>query len=122
MLPGATAMSSQRISTDYGILSVVNRRGYYYAVRTHNQRKRQIYLGKSLPDIHSLNEIAKDIYSPDREWIKNHPPKAEKLRARSQDTKSISLRDDLLRICELSKALGEERIVKELTKVISQHF
>lgn len=113
---------TQKFVTDYGTLSVVNRKGYFYAVRTINQKKRQIYLGKSLPDIHSLNEIAKDIYSPDREWIKNHPPKSEKLRARSQDIKSISLRDDLLRIAELSKALGEDRIAKELSKVISTHF
>ena len=116
-------MSSQRISTDYGILSIINRKGYFYATRTHNQRKRQVYLGKSIPDIHSLNEVARDIYSNDREWIKNHPPKAEKLRARSQDTKNnLSLRDDLLRIAELSKALGEERIEQELRKTISNHF
>ena len=121
MLPGA--VMTQHFDTDYGFLSVVNRKGYFYAIRTVNQRKRQVYLGKVIPDIHTLNEIAKDIFSNDREWIKNHPPKAEKLRAKAQDTKNnLSLRDDLLRIAELSKALGEERIVKELTKVISNHF
>lgn len=113
---------TQRFTTDYGTLSVVTRKGYYYATRTVNQRKRQIYLGKSIPDIHSLNEIAKDIYSNDREWVKNHPPKSEKLRAKARDIKNISLRDDLLRIAELSKALGEDRIAKELSKVIREHF
>lgn len=113
----------RHFDTDYGTLSVVNRRGYFYATRTINQRKRQIYLGKSIPDSYALNEVAKDIFSNDREWIRNHPPKSERLRAKAQGTKSnISLRDDLLRICELSKALGEDRITKELTKVISQHF
>lgn len=115
-------MNTQHFNTDYGTLSVVNRRGYYYAVRTVNQKKRQLYLGKSIPDIHTLNEVARDIYSNDREWYKNHPPKAEKLRAKSQDTKSLSLRDDLLRIVELSKALGEDRIARELNKVISDRF
>lgn len=115
-------MNTQHFSTDYGILSVVNRRSYYYAVRTHNQRKRQIYLGKTIPDCFTLNEVAKDIYSNDRDWIKNHPPKVEKLRSRSKDTKNSTLKDDLLRICELSKALGEDRIYHELTKVISSHF
>ena len=120
MLPGA--VMTQHFDTDYGTLSVVNRRGYFYATRTHNQRKRQVYLGKSIPDPYTLNEIAKDIFSNDREWTKNHPPKSEKLRAKARDIKNISLRDDLMRIAELSKVLGEERIVKELTKVISQHF
>ncbi|MFM6052916.1 MAG: hypothetical protein ACKPA7_14975 [Sphaerospermopsis kisseleviana] len=87
-----------------------------------NQRKRQIYLGKSIPDSFHLNEIAKDIYSNDRDWSKNHPSKADKLRAKSQDIKNISLRDDLLRISELAKALGEDRVAKELTKAIAKHF
>jgi len=85
-------MSTQHFNTDYGILSVIDRRGYFYAVRTHNQRKRQIYLGKSIPDDCTLNEIAKDIYSNDKEWVKNHPTKSDKLRAKRQDTKSLSLR------------------------------
>ncbi|MFM6134900.1 MAG: hypothetical protein ACKPCP_12185 [Sphaerospermopsis kisseleviana] len=113
---------TQRFTTDYGTLTVVYRKGYYYAVRTVNQRKRQIYLGKSIPDSFHLNEIAKDIYSNDREWSKNHPSKADKLRAKAKDTKNISLRDDLLRISELAKALGEDRITKELTKVVKMHF
>ncbi|MFM7369194.1 MAG: hypothetical protein ACKO2Z_15680, partial [Sphaerospermopsis kisseleviana] len=75
-------MTTLHIPTDYGTLSVVNRKGYFYAVRTHNQRKRQIYLGKSIPDSYALNEIAKDIFSNDREWSKNHPSKADKLRAK----------------------------------------
>lgn len=109
--------------TDYGTLSITNRKGYYYAIRTHNQRKRQIYLGKSIPDSFTLNLIAEDIYSNDRDWYKNHPPKAEKLRAKVQDTNnSLSLRDDLLRIAELSKALGEDRIEQELRKAIALHF
>ncbi len=113
---------TQRFTTDYGTLTVVYRKGYYYAVRTVNQRKRQVYLGKSIPDSFHLNEIAKDIYSNDREWSKNHPSKADKLRAKSQDTTNLSLRDDLLRIAQLSKALGESRIEHELTKVIKMHF
>ncbi|MFM6157975.1 MAG: hypothetical protein ACKPE3_34115 [Sphaerospermopsis kisseleviana] len=115
-------MTTLHIPTDYGILSVVNRRGYFYAVRTHNQRKRQIYLGKSIPDSFHLNEIAKDIFSNDREWSKNHPSKADKLRAKAKDTKSLSLRDDLIRIAELAKALGESRIEQELRKAIKMHF
>ncbi|MFM6134445.1 MAG: hypothetical protein ACKPCP_09775 [Sphaerospermopsis kisseleviana] len=113
---------TQRFTTDYCTLTVVYRKGYYYAVRTHNQRKRQIYLGKSIPDSFHLNEIAKDIYSNDREWTKNHPSRSEKLRAKSQDIKNLSLRDDLIRISELAKALGEDRVAKELTKVIAKHF
>ena len=108
----------RHFDTDYGTLSVVSRKGYYYAVRTHNQRKRQIYLGKSIPDHYTLNLIAKDIFSNDREWVKNHPPKSERLRAKAQGTTNISLRDDLMRIAELSKALGEERIEQELRKAI----
>jgi hypothetical protein len=111
-----------KIGTDYGTLSVSNRRGYYYAVRTVNNKKRQIYLGKSIPDIYTLNEVAKDIFSSDRDWIKNHPPKAEKLRAKVKDIKSLSLRDDLMRIAELSKALGEHRIEQELRKAITLHL
>ncbi|MFM6138149.1 MAG: hypothetical protein ACKPCP_29080 [Sphaerospermopsis kisseleviana] len=113
---------TQRFTTDYGTLTVVYRKGYYYAVRTHNQRKRQIYLGKSIPDSFHLNEIAKDIYSNDREWTKNHPSRSGKLRAKSQDTKNLSLREDLLRVAELAKALGESRIEQELRKAIKMHF
>lgn len=115
-------MTTLHILTDYGELSVIDRRGYFYAVRTVNQRKRQIYLGKSIPDSFTLNEVAKDIYSNDREWAKNHPPKSEKLRAKAKDTKNLSLRDDLLRIADLSKALGESRIEQELRKLVRQHF
>ncbi|MFM6008136.1 MAG: hypothetical protein ACKPB7_33615 [Sphaerospermopsis kisseleviana] len=116
-------MTTLHIPTDYGILSVVNRKGYYYAVRTVNQRKRQIYLGKSIPaDSFHLNEIAKDIFSNDREWSENHPSRSEKLRAKAKDTKSLSLREDLLRVAELAKALGESRIEQELRKAIKMHL
>ncbi|MBE9059346.1 hypothetical protein [Sphaerospermopsis sp. LEGE 08334] len=114
-------IKTEKIKTDYGYLCITNRNGYFYAIKTVNQKKRQIYLGKSIPDIHTLNEVAKDIFSSDREWYKNHPPKSEKLKVKSQDT-TLSLKDDLLRIVELSKALGEDRIAGELTKVISSYF
>ncbi|TAE60699.1 MAG: hypothetical protein EAZ76_01675 [Nostocales cyanobacterium] len=115
-------MTIQHIPTDYGILSVVKRRGYYYAVRTHFNRKRQIYLGKIVPDTDTLNEVAKDIYSSDREWYTNHPPKPEKLRARVKDTNNLSLRDDLLRVCELCKVFGEERIEQQIRTIIKVHL
>lgn len=116
-------MTTTKVSTDYGELSIVDRHGYFYAVRTINQKKRQIYLGKSIPDIHTLNEVARDIFSSDREWYKNHPPKYEKLRAKSQDTNiSLSLKEDLIRIREIARVLGEDRIAKELSKVINFHF
>lgn len=115
-------MTTLRITTDYGLLSVIDRKGYFYAVRTHNQQKRQVYLGRSIPDTHSLNEVAKDIFSSDMEWTKRHPPRSEKLRARLKDTKNISLRDDLLRIAELARALGEPRIEKELRQILTLHF
>jgi hypothetical protein len=106
----------QKIATDYGILSVCCRNGYYYATRTVNRLKRQIYLGKSIPDSYTLNEIAKDIFSSDREYWQRHtkPPRAAK-----KDTKSdLSLKHDLERIAAIARARGEDLIYGELQKVI----
>ncbi|MTJ10545.1 hypothetical protein [Anabaena sp. UHCC 0204] len=103
--------------TDYGTLSIVNRKGYYYAVRTVNQRKRQIYLGKSIPDSYTLNEVAKDIFSSDKEFWTKHTKQVP--RASDKDTNnSLSLRDDLNRIMGIAKARGEDLIYQELRKAI----
>ena len=107
---------TQKFDTDYGTLSVVNRKGYFYAVRTVNNRKRQIYLGKSIPDSYTLNEIAKDIFSNDKEyWLKH----TKQIRASDKDTNnSLSLKDDLTRIMAIAKARGEDIIYQELRKTI----
>ena len=107
---------TQKFVTDYGTLSVVNRKGYFYAVRTVNNRKRQIYLGKSIPDSYTLNEIAKDIFSNDKEyWLKH----TKQIRASDKDTNnSLSLKDDLTRIMAIAKARGEDIIYQELRKTI----
>ena len=110
-------MTTQHFSTNYGILSVVNRKGYFYAVRTVNQRKRQIYLGKSIPDSYTLNEIAKDIFSNDREYWTRHSKQIP--RASDKDiNNSLSLRDDLTRIAAIAKARGENIIYEELRNLI----
>ena len=110
-------MTTQHFSTNYGILSVVNRKGYFYAVRTVNQRKRQIYLGKSIPDSYTLNEIAKDIFSNDREYWTRHTKTSP--RASQQGTNNNStLRDDLNRIAAIAKARGENIIYEELRNLI----
>jgi hypothetical protein len=106
----------QKFATDYGILSISCRRGYYYAVRTHNRLKRQIYLGKSIPDSFTLNEIAKDIYSPDREYWQRHTKQVP--RACNKDTKNLSLKHDLERITKIARARGEDLIYQELRKII----
>ena len=105
--------------TDYGTLSISCRKGYFYAVRTVNQRKRQIYLGKSIPDSYTLNEIAKDIFSNDREYWTRHTKTSP--RASDKDiNNSLSLRDDLTRIAALAKARGENIIYEELRKTIQK--
>ncbi|MDK2409972.1 hypothetical protein QHH11_15960 [Aphanizomenon sp. PH219] len=106
----------QKIDTDYGNLSISNRKGYYYATRTVNRRKRQIYLGKSIPDSFTLNEIAKDIFSNDKEYWTKH---TKQIRASDKDTNnSLSLKDDLTRIAALAKARGEDLICQELRNLI----
>lgn len=106
----------QKIATDYGILSVCCRNGYYYATRTVNRLKRQIYLGKSIPDSYALNEVAKDIFSSDREyWVKHTKPP----RATSGGTNnSLSLKHDLERVADIARARGEDLIYRELRKII----
>ena len=85
---------TQKLDTDYGTLSISCRRGYYYATRTVNNRKRQIYIGKSIPDSYTLNEVAKDIFSSDKEFWLKHTKQVP--RASDKDTNnSLSLRDDL---------------------------
>ena len=86
---------TQKFVTDYGTLSVVNRKGYFYAVRTVNNRKRQIYLGKCIPDSYTLNETAKDIFSNDKEYWTKH---TKQIRASDKDTNNSTLKDDLNRI------------------------
>lgn len=105
----------QKFATDYGILSISCRRGYYYATRTVNRLKRQIYLGKSIPDSFTLNEVARDIFSSDREYWTNHtkPPRAAR-----KDTKSLSLKHDLERVAAIARARGEDLIYGELRKII----
>lgn len=111
-------MTTTKINTDYGLLSVSSRNGYYYAVRTHNQKKRQIYLGKSIPDKHTLNEVARDIFSSDREYWINHSKQSP--RACNRDTKFSSLRDGLERVAALAKARSEDHIYGELRKIIQK--
>jgi hypothetical protein len=106
----------QKFDTDYGILSISCRRGYYYAVRTVNNRKRQIYLGKSIPDSYTLNEIARDIFSSDREYWQRHTKQVP--RAARKDTKNLSLKHDLERISAIARARGEDLIYGELRKII----
>jgi hypothetical protein len=107
----------QKFVTDYGTLSVVNRKGYFYACRTVNRKKRQIYLGKSIPDSYTLNEIAKDIFSSDKEYWQRHTKQVP--RASDKDTNnSLSLKDALTRIMGIAKARGEDIIYQELKKVV----
>lgn len=105
----------QKFDTDYGTLSVSNRGGYYYATRTVNNKKRQIYLGKSIPDSFTLNEVAADIFSSDKEYWTKH---TKTPRASDKDTKSLPLKDALTRIAAIAKARGEDLIYGELRKII----
>ena len=105
----------QKIDTNYGNLSISNRKGYFYAVRTVNNRKRQIYLGKCIPDSYTLNEVAKDIFSNDKEYWTKH---TKQIRASDKDTNNSTLKDDLNRIMAIAKARGEELIAQELKKVV----
>ena len=105
----------QKFDTDYGTLSISNRKGYFYAVRTVNNRKRQIYLGKCIPDSYTLNEVAKDIFSNDKEYWTKH---TKQIRASDKDTNNSTLKDDLNRIMAIAKARGEELIAQELKKVV----
>lgn len=111
-------MKTTKINTDYGLLSVANRNGYYYAVKTINQKKRQIYLGKSIPDRHTLNEVARIIFSSDREYWTNHSKQSP--RSTGKDTKNLSLKDDLERIARIAKARSEDHIYGELRKIIQK--
>ena len=106
----------QKFDTDYGTLSVSCRKGYYYATRTVNRRKRQIYLGKTIPDSYTLNEVAADIFSSDREYWQRHTKQVP--RASDKDTKNLPLKDALTRIAALAKARSEDLIYQELQKVI----
>ena len=109
--------NTTKFVTDYGTLSIVNRKGYFYAVRTVNQRKRQIYLGKSIPDSFTLNEIAKDIFSSDKEFWLKHTKQVPRASGKNINNNS-TLRDDLNRIAGLAKARGEDVIYQELRKVV----
>lgn len=109
--------TTTKINTDYGVLSVSSRNGYYYAVRTVNSKKRQIYLGKSIPDIHTLNEVARDIFSSDRTYWTNH---TKAPRATGKNSKFSSLREDLERIARIAKARSEDLIYGELRKIIQK--
>jgi hypothetical protein len=110
-------MKTIKINTDYGTLSISCRNGYYYATRTVNRLKRQIYLGKSIPDSFTLNEIARDIFSNDRDYWTKH---TKTPRAASGDTKNLSLKDDLERIARIAKARSEDLIYQELRKIIQK--
>ena len=88
----------------------------YYATRTVNQRKRQIYLGKCIPDSYTLNEVAKDIFSSDKEFWLKHTKQIP--RASREDTNNSTLKDDLTRIMAIAKARGEELIAQELRNLI----
>jgi hypothetical protein len=112
-------MKTIKINTDYGTLSISNRGNYYYAVRTVNRLKRQIYLGKSIPDCYTLNEIARDIFSSDRDYWTKHTKQSP--RATRKDTKSVlPLKHDLERIAALAKARDEDHIYQELRKIIQK--
>lgn len=81
-----------------------------------NQRKRQIYIGKSIPDSYTLNEVARDIFSSDKEyWVKHSKTSP---RACDKDTNNSTLKDALTRIMAIAKARGEELIAQELKKVV----
>jgi hypothetical protein len=112
-----TTSNTTKVVTDYGELSITNRKGYFYATRTVNQRKRQIYLGKSIPDSYVLDEIAKDIFSSDKEFWTKHTKTSPRASDKGTNNNS-TLRDDLNRIMGIAKAKGEDLIYQELRKTI----
>ena len=114
-------MTTTKIMTDYGEMSITLRSGYYYAIRTWNRKKRQIYLGKTIPDLVTLNEVASDLFSDDKDYWTKHSKKSKSQAApASEDTNSLSLVcHHVEQIENLAKSRGEDAIAKELAKVIA---
>ena len=69
-------------------MSIVFRRGYYYAIRTWNRKKRQIYLGKVIPtELAHLNEIAQDLFADDKDYWSRHGKKSKSLALPSSEVR-----------------------------------
>ena len=114
--------------TEWGKLSISKRGRYYYAVKTINRIKRQVYLGTFIPSQERLEEVADEINLPTQQWLKLHPCIDEKRKQKSltwlgtEDTSFVStLVNHLNRIEALAKCRGEDDIaskVKELRRWI----
>jgi hypothetical protein len=112
-----TSAKTQRIETREGTISVTRRGRYYYAVRTVLGKKRQVYLGQSIPNIDVLNEVAKDLYSTDTAW---YSKRKKELLPLVKDTNLVPLKQELLLIAGLAKARGEDVIHQKLMDVIKK--
>jgi hypothetical protein len=101
-------MNTQKIMTEWGELSIVYRKGYYYAIKQMRGQKRQIYLGKTIPSQERLEEIAEELNLPPDKWINRHSKKVKQVENSSLD----SIIDTLNKIGELAKARGEIDIAR----------
>ena len=106
-----------RVMTEWGELSIHNRKGYLYAVKTIKGLKRQVYLGKTIPSQERLEEIAEEINLRSDLWIQKHN---KQLRAKTVDTNSnvSDAVDQLRKIEQLASARGESDISKQISRVI----
>jgi transcriptional regulator with XRE-family HTH domain len=72
-------MNTQKIMTEWGELSIVYRKGYYYAIKQMRGQKRQIYLGKTIPSQERLEEIAEELNLPPDKWNDKHSKKPKQV-------------------------------------------
>jgi hypothetical protein len=112
-----TSAKTQRIETREGTISVTRRGRYYYAVRTVLGKKRQVYLGQSIPNMDVLSEVAKELFSTDTAWHSRHKKESLPL---LKSTKLVPLKHELLLIAGLAKARGEDVIHQKLMELIKR--
>ena len=77
--------------TEWGEMSVCKRGRYYYAVKTINRVKRQLYLGTFIPSQERLEEVADEINLPTQDWLRLHPPVDEKRKRKSLSGTAVGL-------------------------------
>ena len=100
--------------TEWGEVSVHRRGRYYYAVKTINGLKRQVYLGKTVPGQGRFEEVGAEIYQKADNWVRTR--RKHRVVDTSDDV-SVAV-EQLAKIEELAKARGESAIAKQIREVV----
>ncbi len=112
--------NTEKRGTKWGEITLYNRKGYWYAIRTVNKRKRSIYLGKIIPEEERLSQVGQELYLSADEWERRHGRGYQDPRTLRGVEGGLTMVEKLKCIQSLAKARKETWIAIRLEEVIKE--